>query len=48
MVSHDVERATARATHVLHLNGGRQEFFGAKDDYLKTEGSKFAGRKFNV
>ncbi|MCL2684312.1 MAG: metal ABC transporter ATP-binding protein [Synergistaceae bacterium] len=43
MVSHDVSRAVSRATHVLHLNG-RQEFFGKKDEYLRSElGKRFAG-----
>jgi zinc transport system ATP-binding protein len=43
MVSHDVGRALARASHVLHLRG-RQEFFGARDDYLASEsGKKFMG-----
>lgn len=35
MVSHDVKRALASATHVLHLDG-RQEFFGAREEYLNS------------
>jgi zinc transport system ATP-binding protein len=43
MVSHDVGHALSGASHVLHLKGC-QEFFGTKDEYLKSEiGNKFAG-----
>jgi zinc transport system ATP-binding protein len=43
MVSHDVGRAVGGASHVLHLKG-RQEFFGTKDEYLRSGiGRKFAG-----
>jgi zinc transport system ATP-binding protein len=43
MVSHDVSRALASATHVLHLDG-RQEFFGSREEYLHSSiGGEFAG-----
>ena len=35
MVSHDVEMSVKYATHVLHL-GGKLQFFGTKEDYIKT------------
>jgi zinc transport system ATP-binding protein len=48
MVSHDVRRALAKASRVLHLRG-RQEFFGARDDYLASEsGKRFAGGETGV
>jgi zinc transport system ATP-binding protein len=48
MVSHDMGRALARASHVLHLRG-RQEFFGARNEYLASEsGKKFAGGEIGV
>jgi zinc transport system ATP-binding protein len=43
MVSHDVGRAVAGASRVLHIDG-RQRFFGTRDEYLKSDlGRKFAG-----
>jgi zinc transport system ATP-binding protein len=43
MVSHDMGRAISCASHVLHLKG-RQEFFGTRDEYLKSGvWDKFAG-----
>ncbi len=43
MVSHDIHGAIDNASHILHL-GRKQLFFGATDQYLKSEiGLRFAG-----
>ena len=36
MVSHDMNAAVKYASHILHI-GGRQLFFGEKNDYLKSK-----------
>ena len=36
MITHDVSAALKYATHILHL-GGRQLFFGSKEEYVKTD-----------
>jgi zinc transport system ATP-binding protein len=41
MVSHDVERAAAEASRILHIDGS-QKFFGTGGEYLKSD----AGKKF--
>ncbi|MDR1471205.1 MAG: metal ABC transporter ATP-binding protein [Synergistaceae bacterium] len=48
MVSHDVGRAAAHASHVLHLSRV-QRFFGPRDEYLKSDvGKKFTGGDANA
>jgi zinc transport system ATP-binding protein len=43
MVSHDVRRAVAEASHVLHVQGG-SAFFAGREDYLASDaGKKFIG-----
>lgn len=41
MVSHDMQAAVRYASHILHI-GGKQLFFGRKEDYLKSK----VGRAF--
>ena len=41
MVSHDMNAAVKYASHILHI-GGRQLFFGTKEDYLESK----VGRAF--
>ena len=40
MISHDISAATEYASHILHI--GKKVFFGAKEEYLKSD----AGRVF--
>ncbi len=48
MISHDVESAVKRATHILHLNQG-QVFFGKTEDYIKSKvGKTFLGGACDV
>ncbi|MBR6584719.1 MAG: ABC transporter ATP-binding protein [Firmicutes bacterium] len=35
MVSHDIESAVKYSSHILHM-GSRLQFFGTKEDYVKT------------
>jgi zinc transport system ATP-binding protein len=43
MVSHDVGRAVAEASRILHIDGC-QRFFGTRDEYLESDlGKKFTG-----
>ncbi|HHW66459.1 MAG: zinc transport system ATP-binding protein [Epulopiscium sp.] len=35
MISHDVQAAVEHASHILHI--GKRMFFGAKEEYLKSE-----------
>jgi zinc transport system ATP-binding protein len=35
MVSHDMNAAVKYAGHILHI-GGKQKFFGTKEDYLNS------------
>lgn len=37
MVSHDVARAVENASHILHLSRGVVAYFGATDDYKKSD-----------
>jgi len=41
MVSHDLESALPYASHVLHIGGRGQRFFGRKEDYVKSETGRF-------
>ncbi|MGI6767243.1 MAG: metal ABC transporter ATP-binding protein [Lentihominibacter sp.] len=44
MVSHDIEEAIDRASHVLHIGDG--VFFGTKDEYLQSPpGRNFVGER---
>ena len=36
MVSHDMNAAVKYASHILHL-GGKQLFFGTKNDYMNSK-----------
>ena len=36
MVSHDMNAAVKYAEHILHI-GGKQKFFGTKEDYLSSK-----------
>jgi zinc transport system ATP-binding protein len=40
MVSHDVASAVKYATHILHIGGRKQLFFGKTEDYLKSGAGK--------
>ncbi len=45
MVSHDFAAATRYASHILHIGGHKQLFFGTTADYLASGvGNVFAGR----
>ena len=45
MISHDIHAAVEYATHLLHLQN-KQVFFGATDDYRRTEiGRRFLGER---
>jgi zinc transport system ATP-binding protein len=47
MVSHDVGRAVAEASRILHIDGCRQ-FFGTRGEYLESDlGKKFIGNGGN-
>lgn len=44
MISHDISAAVRYATHILHM--GEHVFFGAKEEYLKTDaGNRFLQQK---
>ena len=36
MVSHDISAAVMFASHILHIGGQKQLFFGSKDDYVES------------
>ncbi len=40
MVSHDIVSAVKYASHILHIGGRKQLFFGKKDDYVKSATGK--------
>lgn len=42
MVSHDINAAMMFASHILHIGGQKQLFFGSKDDYMNSP----VGRSF--
>lgn len=42
MISHDIQAAVSYGSHILHLGGKSQLFFGKVEDYLKSD----AGRLF--
>ena len=44
MVSHDVNAAVTFASHILHIGGQRQLFFGEKNDYINSP----VGRSFLI
>jgi zinc transport system ATP-binding protein len=48
MVSHDLTSAIKYATHILHIGGRKQLFFGKTADYLKSaSGMLFTGTEMN-
>ena len=40
MVSHDIVSAVKYASHILHIGGRKQLFFGKKEDYVKSATGK--------
>ncbi len=45
MVSHDIHSAVHNATHILHLSNRIQNFFGTKEEYLKSDaGHTYLGK----
>ena len=44
MISHDIAASIKYATHILHIGGNSSLFFGATEDYLRSEpGRAYAG-----
>ena len=45
MVSHDIHTAVHNATHILHLSNRLPNFFGTKEEYLKSDiGHTYLGK----
>ena len=40
MVSHDIVSAVKYASHILHIGGRKQLFFGTTQDYAKSAAGK--------